>query len=299
MLPYGLQKRVELGRALALNPEVLLLDEPLAGLNLEEVEDMARFILDINEEKRWRVTCILVEHDMGVVMDISHQCVCPEFWKPDHGRTSGRGPEKPGGRQGLPGRRGPLLHKEVEEAWTDSGIEITKDLTIPKLFLRQCRKYGRDKVAMREKEFGIWRPFTWQDYYENVKYLCLGMVDLGLKKGDKVAMIGDNRPEGLWAEMAAMCAGGIGVWLFQDCMMDEVRVYHRPFGRQHFWWGKAQEEVDKALSIKDQCPKLEMDRLGRSQGNAELPPGLSHQHEETSRNWAGNWNRENPASSRS
>jgi branched-chain amino acid transport system ATP-binding protein len=79
MLPYGLQKRVELGRALALNPEVLLLDEPLAGLNLEEVEDMARFILDINEEERWRVTCILVEHDMGVVMDISHRVFVLNF----------------------------------------------------------------------------------------------------------------------------------------------------------------------------------------------------------------------------
>jgi branched-chain amino acid transport system ATP-binding protein len=70
-LPYGLQKRVELGRALALEPDILILDEPLAGLNLEEVEDMARFILDINEEKRWKVTCLLVEHDMGVVMDLS------------------------------------------------------------------------------------------------------------------------------------------------------------------------------------------------------------------------------------
>jgi branched-chain amino acid transport system ATP-binding protein len=71
MLPYGLQKRVELGRALALEPELLILDEPLAGLNLEEVEDMARFILDVNEEERWKVTCLLVEHDMGVVMDLS------------------------------------------------------------------------------------------------------------------------------------------------------------------------------------------------------------------------------------
>jgi len=79
MLPYGLQKRVELGRALALNPELLLLDEPLAGLNLEEVEDMARFILDLNEEERWKITCILVEHDMGVVMDISHRVFVLNF----------------------------------------------------------------------------------------------------------------------------------------------------------------------------------------------------------------------------
>ncbi|MFH0843905.1 MAG: ABC transporter ATP-binding protein [Pseudomonadota bacterium] len=82
MLPYGLQKRVELGRALALNPELLLLDEPLAGLNLEEVEDMARFILDINEEARWKVTCILVEHDMGVVMDISQKVFVLNFGYP-------------------------------------------------------------------------------------------------------------------------------------------------------------------------------------------------------------------------
>ena len=79
MLPYGLQKRVELGRALALEPELLILDEPLAGLNLEEVEDMARFILDVNEEKRWKVTCILVEHDMGVVMDLSHHVFVLNF----------------------------------------------------------------------------------------------------------------------------------------------------------------------------------------------------------------------------
>jgi len=137
-----------------------------------------------------------------------------------------------------------------------SGIEITRALTIPKLFLSQCKKYGKDKIAMREKEFGIWIPFTWQDYYENVKTLCLGMVSLGLKRGDKVAMIGDNRPEGLWAEMAALCAGGIGVWLFQDCMMEEVK-YIIDHSDAKFFVGETQEEVDKALSIKEACPKLQ------------------------------------------
>jgi long-chain acyl-CoA synthetase len=137
-----------------------------------------------------------------------------------------------------------------------SPIEMTKDLTIPKLFLSQCKRYGTTKVAMREKEFGIWRPYTWQDYYDNVKFLCLGMVALGLKKGDKVAMIGDNRPEGLWAEMAALCAGGIGVWLFQDCMMDEVK-YIIDHSDAKFFVGETQEEVDKALAIKNDCPKLE------------------------------------------
>jgi branched-chain amino acid transport system ATP-binding protein len=76
-LPYGLQKRVELGRALALQPSLLALDEPMAGMNSEEKEDMARFILDVNEEHR--VTIIIIEHDMGVVMDISDHVMVLDF----------------------------------------------------------------------------------------------------------------------------------------------------------------------------------------------------------------------------
>ena len=76
-LAYGLRKRVELGRALALKPKLLLLDEPMAGMNLEEKEDMARFIIDINEE--WGVTILLIEHDLGVVMDISHRVSVLDF----------------------------------------------------------------------------------------------------------------------------------------------------------------------------------------------------------------------------
>ncbi len=77
MLPYGVQKRVELGRALAMDPRILLLDEPVAGMNLEETEDMARFILDIQEELQ--VTMILVEHDMGLVMDIADRIMVIDF----------------------------------------------------------------------------------------------------------------------------------------------------------------------------------------------------------------------------
>ena len=102
-------------------------------------------------------------------------------------------------------------------------MKITKDLTIPKLFYEKAGKYGKGRVAMREKQFGIWQPITWHDYFENVKYLTLGLIRLGLEEGDKVAMIGDNRPEGLWAEMATLCARGVGVWLFRDCLIDEVK----------------------------------------------------------------------------
>ena len=78
-LPYGLQKRVDLGRALAMEPQVLLLDEPMAGMNVEEKQDMCRFILDVNDE--FGTTVVLIEHDMGVVMDISDRVVVLDYGK--------------------------------------------------------------------------------------------------------------------------------------------------------------------------------------------------------------------------
>ena len=91
-LPYGLQKRVDLGRALAMEPQVLLLDEPMAGMNVEEKQDMSRFILDVNDE--YGTTIVLIEHDMGVVMDISDRVVVLDYGKkigdgtPDEVRNS-------------------------------------------------------------------------------------------------------------------------------------------------------------------------------------------------------------------
>ncbi|MFZ0012647.1 MAG: ABC transporter ATP-binding protein [Acidimicrobiia bacterium] len=80
LLPYGIQKRVELGRALAMDPELLMLDEPVAGMNLEETEDMARFILDVQDELG--IALILVEHDMGLVMDIADRVLVVDFGEP-------------------------------------------------------------------------------------------------------------------------------------------------------------------------------------------------------------------------
>lgn len=84
-LSYGLRKRVELARAIALKPDLILLDEPMAGMNLEEKQDMARYVIDLNEE--WGMTVLMIEHDMGVVMDISHRVVVLEF-----GRKIAEGP---------------------------------------------------------------------------------------------------------------------------------------------------------------------------------------------------------------
>jgi long-chain acyl-CoA synthetase len=169
------------------------------------------------------------------------------------------------GRTLLPWRRPRTRENPAEE------IEITPDLTLPKLLLRAAKKYGQHKVAMREKEFGIWRPITWQEYLDNVRDLALGFVALGLKRGDKVAMIGDNRPEGLWAEMATLCVGGIGVWIFQDCLIDEVQ-YIVDHCDAKFLVGEGQEEVDKALAIRDQCPKLERIIW-------DDPKGMRHYHD--------------------
>jgi long-chain acyl-CoA synthetase len=127
--------------------------------------------------------------------------------------------------------------------------------TFPKLLERNAEKYGDRKVAMREKEFGIWQAFTWKEYRDHVKYFSLGLVALGISRGDKVAIIGDNRPEWVWAEVAAQAAGAVPLGLYQDSTLKEVS-YVIDHSDSTFVVAEDQEQVDKILDMKDQLPKV-------------------------------------------
>ena len=127
--------------------------------------------------------------------------------------------------------------------------------TFPKLLVRNAETLGDRKVAMREKEFGIWQEFSWKEYHDHVKYFSLGMVSLGLQAGDKVAIIGDNRPEWVWGEVAAQAAGAVPLGLYQDSTLKEVS-YIIDHSDASFVLAEDQEQVDKILDMKEQLPKV-------------------------------------------
>jgi long-chain acyl-CoA synthetase len=93
---------------------------------------------------------------------------------------------------------------------------MNKD-TLPKLLWAKYQIYGEEKIAFRRKKFGIWNRYSWKDYYENVKYMSLGLSKLGVASGDKIAVIGDNSPEWYWAELAIQAVGAVLVGVFTDC----------------------------------------------------------------------------------
>ena len=127
--------------------------------------------------------------------------------------------------------------------------------TFPKLLVRNAEVFGDRKIAMREKEFGIWQEYSWKEYHDHVKYFSLGMVSLGLQAGDKVAIIGDNRPEWVWGEVAAQAAGAVPLGLYQDSTLKEVS-YIIDHSDASFVLAEDQEQVDKILDMKEQLPKV-------------------------------------------
>ncbi len=127
--------------------------------------------------------------------------------------------------------------------------------TLPKLLREKARRLGHREVAMRVKDRGVWKRYTWADYHERVRALTLGMVSLGLERGDKVLIIGENKPEWFWAELAAQCAGGVAVGVFTDCVPKEVQ-YYVEHADARFVVAHDQEQVDKVLEIKRSVPAL-------------------------------------------
>ncbi len=127
--------------------------------------------------------------------------------------------------------------------------------TLPKNLTAQYRKYGGEKVAMRQKDRGIWRSYTWQQSYEQVRLLCLGLIKLGVKRGNKVCIIGDNDPQYFWAQLAIQSAGGVAVGIFTDSAPHEIQ-YVVSHSDAVFVFAKDQEQCDKLLVIQEQVPDV-------------------------------------------
>ena len=131
-----------------------------------------------------------------------------------------------------------------------------KEDTFPKLLRKNYQLYDSRKVAMRKKALGIWRRYTWKDYYEKVRYFCLGLISIGMGRNDKVSIIGENEPELYWAELAVQAAGGVMVGIFADCTPPEVKYYVTDSDSK-FVIARDQEQVDKILSIREELPLLQ------------------------------------------
>lgn len=120
--------------------------------------------------------------------------------------------------------------------------------TLPKWLRHNAETYGDTQVAMRHKDFGVWNAHTWQDCYQRAKYFGLGLLSLGLSRGDKVAIVGDNDPYWYWAEYATQAVGGIVLGLFVDCIPTEARHIVENSDSK-FIVAKDQEQVDKMLGF--------------------------------------------------
>ncbi|MDQ7783318.1 MAG: AMP-binding protein [Desulfomonilaceae bacterium] len=128
--------------------------------------------------------------------------------------------------------------------------------TLPKLLVRNYLKYGSGQVAIREKHMGIWQSYSWQAYFEIVKYLGLALLSLGLNRGERVSILAENKPHAFWYEIAAHSVGGVVVGIFADCTPPEVEYYVK-HSDSRFVICQDQEQVDKVLEIKGNLPDLE------------------------------------------
>ena len=127
--------------------------------------------------------------------------------------------------------------------------------TLPRLLLKQAEQQG-DKTALREKEWGVWQPFSWHDYVEITAEFAAGLRSLNLGRDDIVILIGDNRPEWMWAELAIQALGGMALGLYQDAPVEEIQ-YVFELTEARMVVAEDQEQVDKILAMRPDLPNLE------------------------------------------
>jgi long-chain acyl-CoA synthetase len=147
------------------------------------------------------------------------------------------------------------MPREIQNVTKSLEEDVAIEDTLPKNLRIKCKK-DPDKDAMRVKDRGIWVTYSWRDYYENVKYFCLGLMSLGFKRRDTVSIIGENKPEWFWAELAAHGAGGVISGIFADCAPEEVKYFVQS-AESRFAVVHDQEQVDKFLMIRDEIPLIE------------------------------------------
>jgi long-chain acyl-CoA synthetase len=126
--------------------------------------------------------------------------------------------------------------------------------TYPKLLRLNAREHG-DEIALREKDFGLWRVFTWNDYHARVRDFALGMFELGLTRGDVIGIIGDNRPDWVAAEIATHAIGALSLGLYRD-VLDEEAAYLLNYGEAKLVFAEDEEQVDKLLTLAERVPHL-------------------------------------------
>ena len=131
---------------------------------------------------------------------------------------------------------------------------MAETLTLPRYLLRNAQQHA-DRPAIREKDRGIWQTYTWRQYHDHVRDIALGLAALGFKRGDKLSVIGDNRPRLYWAQVAAMCLGGVSVPVYQDSIAKEL-AFVLNHAEVSVIVAEDQEQVDKILALKEQLPAL-------------------------------------------
>lgn len=149
--------------------------------------------------------------------------------------------------------------------------------TFPKLLRHNAEKMG-DRPSMREKSYGIWQSYTWKQVKEEVYAVAAGLKGLGVQRGDKIAIVGDNRPRMYWTISVAQCLGAVPVPVYQDSVAEEIH-YPLEHAEVRFAVVEDQEQVDKLLSIKDRLPTLETIIYDEERGVRDYPQPFLHNYD--------------------